>query len=237
MHGVRRRPLADAGVDYSPGKRGFQGFLKGLAAGAFGSLFGAGAILYLLSRTRLITFPGSRTADVNYWLDWAYTNLGSSIPVFAALIIAFAVSLSRLRTKIDTGRPTNEIVQLDHLTDIWTTLFFGTGVIWTAIGMRSALIFALGDPDSTVQQGAFAVLQRMVDGGILLALSTTIFGGIGGYLMRVYKSVALGAQLQQHYDHAARVDTSSMNDTLERIEQHLSKRQNSEAADQGQRGE
>ena len=36
------------------------------------------------------------------------------------------------------------MVQLDHLTDIWTTLFFGTGVIWTAIGMRSALIFALG---------------------------------------------------------------------------------------------
>ena len=70
--------------------------------------------------------------------------------------------------------------QLDHLTDIWTTLFFGTGDIWTAIGMRSALIFALGDRDVALQDGAFAMLERMIDGGILLALSTTIFGGIGG---------------------------------------------------------
>jgi len=104
---------------------------------------------------------------------------------------------------------------------MWTTLFFGTGVIWTAIGMRSALIFALGDPDSTIQAGAFAVLQRMVDGGILLALSTTIFGGIGGYLMRVHKSISLGTLLQQRYDRAARVDTSSMRESLQRIEQHL----------------
>jgi hypothetical protein len=123
-------------------------------------------------------------------------------------------------------------VQLDHLTDIWTTLFFGTGVIWTAIGMRSALIFALGDPDTTIQQGAFAMLERMVDGGILLALSTTIFGGIGGYMMRVYKAVTLGALLQQHYDRAARVDTSKMRNSLQRIEQHLDGRRAASVADE-----
>ena len=100
-------------------------------------------------------------------------------------------------------------------------------MIWTAIGMRSALIFALGEPDSAVQDGAFAVLQRLVDGGILLALSTTIFGGIGGYLMRVYKSIALGARLQQRYDAAARVDTVSMRDALQRIESRLVRRRSS----------
>lgn len=100
-------------------------------------------------------------------------------------------------------------------------LFFGTGVIWTAIGMRGALLFALGDVDATIQQGAFAVLKRMVDGGILLALSTTIFGGIGGYLMRVCKSILLGAALQEQYDRAARVDTSIMRESLQRIEAHL----------------
>ena len=47
-------------------------------------------------------------------------------------------------------------------------------------------------------------------GGILLALSTTIFGGIGGYLMRVYKSVTLGPQLQQRYNAAARVVCQSI---------------------------
>jgi len=199
----------------------FDGFLKGLTSGAIGSLVGAGAVLYLFRRSDLISFGATPMPDPGYWLDWAYSNLGWSLPVFAVLLLAYFISLKRLRACLQQERPINEIVQLDHLTDIWTTLFFGTGVIWTAIGMRGALIFALGDPDASIQAGAFAILERMVDGGILLALSTTIFGGIGGYLMRVYKSVSLGALLQQNYDRAARVDTSSMRYTLERIESHL----------------
>jgi hypothetical protein len=90
--------------------------------------------------------------------------------------------------------------------------------------MRSALIFALGDRDVALQAGAFAMLERMIDGGILLALSTTIFGGIGGYLMRVYKTVTLGSRLQQRYDTAARADTSEMRESLHRIERHLGHR-------------
>ncbi|HSD70967.1 MAG TPA: hypothetical protein VLB07_15520 [Woeseiaceae bacterium] len=194
-------------------------FIQGLTAGAFGSFVGAAAILYVLARTRVISFPGEQ--HVADWLLWAYTNLGSSIPVFAVLLIAYFVTLRRLRRALTGAQPLNEIVQLDHLAEIWTTLFFGTGVIWTAIGMRSALLYALGDTDDGLQDGAYVVLRRMVDGGILLALSTTIFGGIGGYLMRVYKSVTLGADLQHCYDTAARADTSHMRDTLERIEEHL----------------
>ncbi len=207
------------------------GFIEGLTAGMFGSAVGLSALLYVLRRTERISFSGERLPEFGPWMDWAYANLGSSIPVFAALLIAFFFSLARLRAYVEEGRPVNQVVQLDHLTDIWTTLFFGTGVIWTAIGMRSALLYALGDPDSTIEQGAFAVLQRMVDGGILLALSTTIFGGIGGYLMRVYKSVTLGAQLQQQYDRAARVDTTEMRDSLQRIEKHLSARRASPVQD------
>jgi hypothetical protein len=205
----------------SENKRSVDGFLKGLAAGTLGSLIGSGALLYVLSRTQFVSFSNGYTPDVSHWFDWAYANLGTSIPVFIILLVAYTLSLLRLRKKLESDSPTNEIVQLDHMTDIWMTLFFGTGVIWTAIGMRSALLFALGDPESTLQQGAFAILQRMVDGGILLALSTTIFGGVGGYMMRVYKSVTLGTLLQKHYDRAARLDTSSMCNTLERIEKHL----------------
>ena len=142
--------------------------------------------------------------------------------MFALLLLAYFITLGRLRAALDASRPINQVVQLDHLTDIWTTLFFGTGVIWTAIGMRSALIFALGDRDAALTQGAFAMLERMIDGGILLALSTTIFGGVGGYVMRVYKTVLLGTRLQQQYDNAARADTSEMRASLQRIEQHLS---------------
>jgi len=197
-------------------------FMKGMAAGGLGTLIGGAAGLYILSRMGVIYFNDTSISSPGDWLQWAYTNLGLSIPVFAALLLAYFVTLGRLRDALDHSRPINHIVQLDHLTDIWTTLFFGTGVIWTAIGMRSALIFALGDRDAALAQGAFAMLERMIDGGILLALSTTIFGGIGGYLMRVYKTVTLGSRLQQQYDKAARADTSQMRESLKRIEEHLS---------------
>ncbi len=196
-------------------------FLKGLAAGALGTLIGGSASLYLLSRYGIIHFSDTAISNPGEWLHWAYTNLGSSIPVFAVLLLAYFVTLGRLRDALEKARPINQVVHLDHLTDIWTTLFFGTGVIWTAIGMRSALIYALGDRDAALQQGAFAMLERMIDGGILLALSTTIFGGVGGYIMRVYKTIMLGTQLQQQYDDAARADTSEMRASLQRIEKHL----------------
>ena len=197
-------------------------FLKGLAAGALGTLIGGAAILYVLSRAGIIHFDDTVISSPGDWLHWAYTNLGLSIPVFAVLLLAYFVTLGRLRKALDRSKPINDILQLDHLADIWTTLFFGTGVIWTAIGMRSALIFALGDRDAAMAQGAFAMLERMIDGGILLALSTTIFGGIGGYLMRVYKTITLGSRLQHEYDKAARADTSEMRESLRRIEEHLS---------------
>ena len=199
-------------------------FLQGLLAGGLGTLLGGTAVLYTLARLNVIRLQDGASSTPGEWLEWAYTNLGSSIPVFAVLLIAFFITLGRLRRILDGERPVNQVVQLDHLTDTWTTLFFGTGVIWTAIGMRSALIYALGDRDVALQEGAFAMLERMIDGGILLALSTTIFGGVGGYLMRVYKTVTLGAELQRCYDKAARADTSEMRESLQRIELHLSER-------------
>jgi hypothetical protein len=75
----------------------------------------------------------------------------------------------------------------------------------------------------------------MVRGGILLALSTTIVGGVGGYLMRVYKALSLGTKLQRHYDHAARIDTSEMRESLQRIERHLHQREPQPAFDDDSR--
>jgi len=196
-------------------------FLQGMLAGLTGTLVGGASLVYVLARANLVQLSDSAVSRPSEWLEWAYSNLGMSIPVFAILLIVFFLTVARLRTYLDEDRAVNQIVQLDHLTDIWTTLFFGTGVIWTAIGMRSALIFALGDREAALSQGAFAMLERMINGGILLALSTTIFGGIGGYLMRLYKTVSLGADLQQRYDLAARADTSEMRESLQRIEKNL----------------
>jgi hypothetical protein len=116
-----------------------------------------------------------------------------------------------LQRGLDGNAPQDEISQLEHLNDVWTSLFFGIGVIWTAIGMRSALLYALGDPGVATQDGATAVLQRLVEGGILTALTTTIVGGVGGYVMRVLKSSLLGTRLSRFYEeheqgHANRVE-------------------------------
>ncbi len=198
-----------------------QTFVRGLAAGGLGTLLGASAALYTLNRFGWIRFGDTPISSPGDWMHWAYINLGSSIPVFAGLLLAYFITLGRLREALRQDQPVTQIVHFDHLTDIWTTLFFGAGVIWTAIGMRSALIFALGDRAAAMEQGAFAMLERMIDGGILLALSTTIFGGVGGYLMRVYKTITLGTELQRQYDKAARADTSQMRASLHRIEEHL----------------
>ena len=69
----------------------------------------------------------------------------------------------------------------------------------------------LGDPGVATQDGATAVLQRLVEGGILTALTTTIVGGVGGYVMRVLKSSLLGTRLSRFYEeheqgHANRVE-------------------------------
>ncbi len=196
-------------------------FLKGFLTGATGTLVAGLCLLFALTRFELVELPDVQNADPVAWFGWAFHNLGWSIPVFLLLIVAFALTLSRLRSELERDVPVSKIVQLDQLADTWTTLFFGTGVIWTAIGMRSALIYALGDRDVAMSTGAFAMLERMIDGGILLALSTTIVGGIGGYLMRVYKTMSVGAELTRRYDKAARADTTEMRDSLQRIERHL----------------
>jgi hypothetical protein len=66
-----------------------------------------------------------------------------------------------------------------------------------------------------------AVLERMVDGGILLALSTTIFGGVGGYLMRAWKALVVGAPLKRFYDREGRRDLAAMRVSLSAIERRL----------------
>ncbi len=197
------------------------GFIQGLSAGAAVTSVAGVLLVYLLNRNDIVLMSLGQTPNVQRWLDWTFVNLGSSIPVFLVVLVLFFYHLKQLRGQLEEKRPVNEVAQADHLTDTWTSLFFGVGVIWTAIGMRSALLFALGDPDTTIQAGAFAVLQRMVDGGILLALSTTIFGGIGGYLMRVLKTVTTGSDLQQFYDDAARAEAARIQDVLERIDNRL----------------
>jgi len=45
--------------------------------------------------------------------------------------------------------------------------------------------------------GAWGILRRLVDHGILVALWTTIVAGAGGYLMRLAKYLFLGPELNR----------------------------------------
>jgi hypothetical protein len=148
---------------------------------------------------------------------WAWRNLGYSLPCFMALLVLYSHSLERLRAALAESASPETVRQAEHLTDVWTSLFFGVGVIWTAIGMRGALVEALSDGGA----GGVEVLERMVDGGILLALSTTIFGGVGGYLMRAWKTLAVGAELARYEERERGRDLAALRASLSAIERRV----------------
>ncbi|MGB5406859.1 MAG: hypothetical protein WBN43_08715 [Thiogranum sp.] len=188
-----------------------RGFLSGMLLGVIVSLLTGMIGVYLLIVLDIVSVSVVDTPGVHALGEWIRRNLGLSVLPFAITLGLYLHSLQTLARRLDDNPPQNEIGQLEHLTDVWTSLFFGIGVIWTAIGMRSALLYALGDPAVAAESGASAILTRLVDGGILTALTTTIVGGIGGYLMRVIKSSYLGTKLGRYYEqqeqrHAARVE-------------------------------
>ena len=165
----------------------------------------------------------SNVGQFTPWLDQAWillqNNLRGSLLPFVALLLAFLLLLQRLdkliaRSPVELDR----VVRHEQLLDLCANLFFGVGVIWTAVGMREALLHGLGDPGSAAQSGAFNILQRLVDGGILLALSTTIVGGVGGYLMRMVKSLVLGQELAALYMRESQRPAQDNLAALQRIE-------------------
>ena len=188
-----------------------RGFLSGMLLGVVLSLLTGLIGVYLLIVLDFVSVSVVDTPGLQTVSEWTRRNLGLSVLPFGITLGLYVHSLRTLARRLDDGAPQNEIGQLEHLTDVWTSLFFGIGVIWTAIGMRSALLYAIGDPAVAAESGASAILTRLVDGGILTALTTTIVGGIGGYMMRVIKSSYLGTRLSRYYEdqdqrHATRVE-------------------------------
>ena len=195
------------------------GFVQGFSIGAFGTLGVGLAAIYSLQ-------PGSSVASsglpiLDEALAWVYANLGLSLPIFGLLLVLYISSLRKLKRALAEDAAIEQVAQTEQLLDTWISLFFGVGVIWTAIGMRGALVYALGDSEVTLNLGAYAILERMVQGGILLALSTTIFGGIGGYLLRVVKALTVETELKRFYDRLAHAPGVEMQAKLCDIEAHL----------------
>lgn len=189
------------------------GFLPGAAAGA---------LLAFVAVLLAGPAAGSGAPDLSAWVN---RNLGQSSWLFAAVLLLFLLHLQRLRTLLDGTADKRAVVELDQLTDVWIHLFIGIGVIWTAVGMRAALQLTLADPEHALTDSAGTVLRKLVDGGILLALSTTIVGAMGGYLMRLGKTLYLGAELHEFYRDQQQADVRSLLAALQRIEQLLGWRQ------------
>jgi hypothetical protein len=192
-------------------QQGNRGFFNGMLLGMTISFITGLVALYLLALLGVISVSVLDLPRIQLLFEWSRRNLGLSILPFGITLGLYIHSLRTLQQRLYDDSPPDEISQLEHLNDVWTSLFFGIGVIWTAIGMRSALLYALGDPGAATQAGAYAMLQRLVDGGILTALTTTIVGGTGGYVMRVTKSSLLGTRLSRYYEeqeqhHGSRVE-------------------------------
>jgi hypothetical protein len=199
-------------------------FSGGFIAGALGALSLGVVLLYVLNMSEVLAISVLDVPSVQRVLAWAYENLRLSVVPFFLTLIFYTGAMWRLKHYLgDQGASVEKIAQADHLVDIWINLFFGIGVIWTAIGMRGALLEGLGNLNahSAAKLGAFSILQRLVDGGILLALSTTIVGAIGGYLLRLIKSLAVGTQVRIYYSRVAKQQADAVNVVLESIDEQL----------------
>ena len=199
-------------------------FSAGFISGVLGVLLVGATLLYMMNMSEVVSISVLKMPRIQSVLHWTYENLRLSVIPFSLTFLLYCGSLWRLKRYLKNPRVTVErISQTEHLVDIWINLFFGIGVIWTAIGMRGALLEGLGDlnAQSAAELGAFSILQRLVDGGILLALSTTIFGAVGGYLLRLVKSLVAGNQIRTYYKRLAEQQVQSVNALLKSIDNRL----------------
>lgn len=201
---------------------GGRGFWSGMFLGTVLSLLAGLVGIYLLTALNIVSVSVLDTPGLQALGEWMRRNLGLSVLPFGLTLLLYLHSVRTLARRLEDQAAQTDIAQLDHLTDVWTSLFFGIGVIWTAIGMRSALLYAIGDPSVAAESGAFTILARLVDGGILTALTTTIVGGIGGYLMRVIKSSYLGTRLSRYYEEQEQRHTARVEHLLREIHRSLS---------------
>ena len=200
-------------------------FYRGLRAGFLTGLVLLLAPLLYLGEHGLTDILLRAGPALSALQQFARANLQGSILPFAAVLLFFCWQLYRLHLELQAVAPSLDRISIaDQLLELSASLFFGIGVIWTAIGMRDAMLSGLGSGAVGSGASAFSMLQRLIEGGILIALSTTIVGSIGGYLMRVAKSLIVGQRLNSCYLKAGEEPLAANTATLRRIESLLQSR-------------
>ena len=192
------------------------GYVKGALAGMICSAI----VLYGLNISGVIIVSSSGGLSLVSILQWCHGNLGFSIIPFSMIALGYALYLYKLLQLLGGETVSaREICAVEEKIDLLISIFFGIGVIWTAIGMRNALLVSLGsmDAEMAARKGAFSILTKLVDGGILLSLSTTIVGGIGGYFMRMIKAWTVGPQLNAFFDGEQLIQHQELLHRLDRV--------------------
>ena len=135
-------------------------------------------------------------------------HLRFSIVPFTALLVLYGYLVIDIRRMLKQQRV--ELFRLtyrDRLLNLTVSSFFGVGVIFTAVGIEGALFEALAGFNPTAggpAQTPWTLLERLVNGGLVMALSTTIFGGVCGYTLRMLKLLLIGSQWDRVMLHAWR---------------------------------
>lgn len=129
--------------------------------------------------------------------NWLSVNLGLSAPLFAALTITGWIHLESLKQALNAEiKSEAKITHLEQRIDLLVALLFGVGVLYTAVGLRGALVQAI---DGSSEQSASGMLSALVNGGILSAMTSTVLGGVLGYGLRMLKLFRVGHGLDAFY--------------------------------------
>jgi hypothetical protein len=132
---------------------------------------------------------------------WLSVNLGLSAPLFAALMIMGWSYLESLKQALNAHTKAEaQISHLEQRIDLVVALLFGVGVLYTAVGLRGALVQAIDGPS---EQSASGMLTALVNGGILSAMTSTVVGGVLGYGLRMLKLFRVGHGLDIYYSEQA----------------------------------
>ena len=155
----------------------------------------------------LSVFSGWVTISVSTpWIinpaAFLYRHLRLSVVPFGCLFLLYAYLIAKIRRYLGQEKTKiSQITYYDRLLNTTISTFFGVGVIWTAVGMEMALMQVLDGMNEgqevVAALSAWGLLESLVNGGLLLALSTTVFGGVCGYLLRLLKIVLLGENLDR----------------------------------------
>jgi hypothetical protein len=157
------------------------------------------AIILVLNMLNLIAFTGGGWLVATSHTIRQY--LGTSVIFFVLDIILFCLMLTLLRSSLNNAdseqTAVSNIIHYNNGVDICIGLFFGIGVLYTSWGISHALTETLGklSAQDAERLGAWQILSRLTHNGLLVALWTTIIGGVGGYCMRVIRFFVVGRGL------------------------------------------